>query len=275
MATTLARMRAVKPARAEVSRMRVIESARISNSFVRVTVASDESFDAGFDYLGFDQWVRLFLPSNSFDDLTLPDGPADGWYSRWLGMPTEVRPACRNYTLRSARRVGDSWLLEIDFVLHQSASGAVEGVAANWALHTRRGDEVGVLDQGILFQLADDFAPIVIVSDETGLPGVDGIARSLPSGTHATLVLEVPRDDDRRELPSHADLDIRWVTRAESESASGCGALQVFRSLALDPAAQVYTVGEASFVLDVRRHARAAGIPKSNIDFCAYWRADG
>lgn len=268
--TPLVQTKPIKPTQAAVSTLVVLDRVRLSSGFVRITFASTgDDFDETFDYMGYDHWFRMFFPGPD-GSLELPRGGAEGWYQRLLDIPEETRPPVRNYTIRDARRVSDGWRIEIDFVVHTTSQGTVDGIAATWALNAQPGDRVGVLDQGILFHPPDPGAPVVIVADETGVPGVEGIARCLPEGIRGVAVLEVPHDDDRRRLESDADLEVRWVRRAEAEH--GSAARPEVESLALDPAAYVYAVGEASFVLETRSRALEAGLPKSNVDFCAYWR---
>ncbi len=238
---------------------------------------ADPAFDATYTAMGYDQWFRLFLPAAG-SDVVLPEGDPEGWYTRLLSMDEQTRPAVRNYTVREARRAHGAWRIDIDFVVHTSAdTGRVEGIAASWALAARPGDVVGFLDQGIIFNPAGTAAdgggePVVIMSDESGLPGVEGIARSLPAAARATLLLEVPHADDRRELETHADLDVHWRVRAGGTA--GAALLEELDHHALDPRGYLYVVGESSAVLEARRRALRRGMPKTSVDFCGYWRPE-
>ncbi|UYG17982.1 siderophore-interacting protein [Brachybacterium huguangmaarense] len=258
--------------------MRVVSARRLSSSFVRVSVrCSDPAFDATYAAMGYDQWFRLFFPAAGCD-LALSEGDPEGWYTRLLGMDERTRPAVRNYTVREARREHGTWRIDIDFVVHTSPeTGRVEGVAASWALAARPGDVVGFLDQGTIFTTAGtgadgDGAPVVIVSDESGLPGVEGIARSLPAATRAAVLLEVPHADDRRPLESRADLDVRWAVR--EGAAAGVALLEELDAIPLDPRGYVYIVGESAVTLKARRRALRRGMPKASVDFCGYWRPE-
>lgn len=270
----LSRTRGTKPMDATVQRARVLGVQRVSPGFVRVRIGSvDGRLD--FTPCGYDQWLRLFLPGAG-QGLHLPWGGAEGWYSRWLAMDEATRPTIRNYTVREARAVGDAdWEIDVDFVIHRGADGAVEGVAAGWALSARPGDELGFLDQGALLHAGDACASrhTYLFSDETGLPGVEGIAAHLPDGVRATAVVEVTHEQDRRAFPSEADLDVVWVVRSDGTEPGSAIRAHV-ESLDLAPDSYVYAVGEASFALAARGRALACGVPKDAIDFCAYWRPE-
>lgn len=276
MAESLTRTRPRKPDAARVTTMTVVAVTRVSGSFVRVTLHGEE-----FEPMGYDQWFRMFLPAAT-GDLELPHGDSEGWYTRWLALDEATRCAVRNYTVRQARPVGGGWEIDVDFVVHVSpATGRVEGVAAAWALAARPGDTLGFLDQGIIFAPEAGGDRIVVVADESGLPGVEGILRSLEPGSRANLVLEVPHADDRRTLETVAETSVRWIARDDDAALPGRAALALLDDLLategerfVAPGDYVYIVGEGSFVLDARTRLRAAGIPKDSIDFCAYWRPE-
>jgi NADPH-dependent ferric siderophore reductase len=278
---SLTRTRPRKPESARVAVMHVVAAARLSPGFVRVTLRTDPDVPGSFAPMGYDQWFRLFLPTPE-GRLDLPHGDAEGWYTRWLALEESGRCLVRNYTVRAARPLDDGWEIDVDFVVHLSAAGTVDGVAAAWALAARPGDTVGMLDQGVIFAEPETTTErILVLADETGLPGVEGIARSIAAGTGVTALLEVPHSHDQRELPTAAVLDVRWVVRDDHSALPGRAALTSLDAFIADAgdslaerAAYCYVVGEASFVLEARTRLRAAGVPKDAIDFCAYWRPE-
>ncbi|HEX7657854.1 MAG TPA: siderophore-interacting protein [Pseudonocardiaceae bacterium] len=259
----------VKPRRAHVRRLTVRRTERPSPGFVRLTLGSTgDGFEDEFEHLGFDQWFRLFLPGVD-GGLCLPDGAAEGWHTRWRAMPDESRPTVRNYTIRDARRAGAEWLLDVDLVVHRHPDdGRVAGVAANWALGATVGDRVGVLDQGRIFDPPEQPGPILVVADESGLPGVEAIARSL-AGREARYLLETATTADQRGLPGAGR--VNWLVRRRDQN-PGEAAIARLAEVRIDPASYVYAVGEATLALATRARARAAGVAADHIDFCAYWR---
>lgn len=268
----LSRYKAERPDDARVQRVQVLSTRQVSPGFVRVTLG--DCPDAPLDFVprDYDQWFRLFFAAEG-QDLRLPWGGAEGWYSRWLGMEERSRPTIRNYTVRGSRRTEDGWAIDVDFVVHQGPDGAVEGVAARWALGARPGDELGLLDQGLLFCPADAVGAsrTHLLADETGLPGIEGIAASLPAEVRASVLVEIAHDDDRRALPSAADLTVQWVRR-EHGAAPGSSVRARVAVLDVAPTDYVYAVGEGSFALAARARAQHCGVPRDRVDFCAYWR---
>ncbi|KQO45381.1 MULTISPECIES: siderophore-interacting protein [unclassified Frigoribacterium] len=305
----------VKPADPRVHRLEVLRSERVSPSFQRVTVVGDDLHE--FGDMGFDQWFRLFLPLPGSDSLRLPRATTSLWYAQYLAIPEAERPHCANYTVRQFRPAGSAGAgsgaagagagagagaagasraeLDIDFVLHRGESGELEGAAAIWACAARPGDALGLLDQGVLFNAPDDATEIHLVADETGLPGTEGIVRSLHRASVGSVIQEVPTRGDVRPLDAPDGVEVTWVVRDELDAraldggdadgrgaggaggaggaAPGEGALAALLSRsAADPRAYAYVVGESALATGGRRHLHAAGLPKNRITFSGYWK---
>jgi len=301
----------VKPADPRVHRLEVLRSERVSPSFQRVTVVGDDLHE--FGGMGFDQWFRLFLPVPGSDSLRLPRATTSLWYAQYLAIPEAERPHCANYTVREFRQAGPAGAgaasraeLDIDFVLHRGESGELEGGAAIWACAARPGDALGLLDQGVLFNAPDDATEIHLVADETGLPGTEGIVRSLHRASVGSVIQEVPTRADVRPLDAPDGVEVTWVVRDELDAralgalgsgsrplggdddvdgrgaggaegaggvAPGEGALAALLARsAADPGAYAYVVGESALATSGRRHLHAAGLPKNRITFSGYWK---
>lgn len=274
MTEELSRGRAVRPTGAETTLLRVVRVRSVSPTFVRVTfVGVDDTLKRTFAPMGYDQWFRLFLPDRPDEVPQLPGGGVDGWYARWLAMDETDRAVVRNYTVRATTPTVDGWEIDVDFVVHHDpATGHVDGVAGRWASQARPGMLVGFLDQGTMFSTDQPEGQVVVVADETGIPAAEGISRSLAADQPAAFVLEIPAADDRRELPSTAAVQTRWAVRHDG-ARTGSAALAELAGIQLGPSTHVFAVGEASFALQVRDRAQRAGVPKSSVDFCAYWRS--
>lgn len=267
--TTLTRTDPIKPTIAHVTRMQVIRSTRISEGFVRVTLGTDDPhFNEEFSWFGYDHWFRLFLP-NADGVLQLPEGSAEGWYSRLNAMPEAVRPVVRNYTIRAAHPTPTGWEIDVDFVVHRNAqTGQVEGVAANWSQTVRPGAIVGWLDQGRIFNVGQRRGDVLVIADESALPAAEAISRSLPEAQQGSFLLEIPRPDDRRELGTE---QVTWVVR-DDHQAPGAAALELLEQVSPQDYGYAYVAGEAAFMLEAVKRLKGAGLTKSAIDFCAYWR---
>lgn len=151
----------------------------------------------------FDHWFRLFVRLPHQTEFAMPEISGKKWWEPYLAIPEETRPYCSNYTVADLRPAERE--MDIDFVVHTGQSGEPEDPAAIWACAATPGEQLAVLDQGILFDPSADATEVTIVADESGLPAVTGILRSLPAETVGRVIQEVPTAADRRRLtgPGH------------------------------------------------------------------------
>lgn len=258
------------PENPRLFRARVLRSERTTPSMQRVTVTGDDL--AEFGYLGFDHWFRLFVRRPDQDAFRMPDLDGKKWWPTFLAIPEDVRPHCANYTVAEFR--AESGEMDIDFVVHTGADGEPEGRAAIWACAARPGDELAMLDQGCIFDVPDGTSEVVIAAEETGLPGVVGIAASLPRDTVGRIIQEVPTIGDVRELDAPAGVSVTWIVRAETEhTVPGRAALaELQRYVPADDRGYAFVVGESTLATEGRRHLHRAGLPKSRITFSGFWK---
>jgi NADPH-dependent ferric siderophore reductase len=237
----------------------------------RVTVTGDDLHE--FPFLGFDHWFRLFTQRPDEDAFRMPDLDGKKWWPTFLAIPEAVRPHCANYTVAAFRP--DVAELDIDFVVHTDVDGEPEGRAAIWACGARPGDEVAMLDQGCIFDVPDSTSEVVIAAEETGLPGVVGIAASLPRDTVGRIIQEVPTAGDVRELDAPAGVTVTWIVReaAAPGAVPGRAALaELQRYVPADEHGYAFVVGESTLATEGRRHLHRAGLPKSRITFSGFWK---
>ena len=258
------------PENPRLFRARVLRSERTTPSMQRVTVTGDDL--AEFGYLGFDHWFRLFVQRPDQDAFRMPDLDGKKWWPTFLAIPEDVRPHCANYTVAEFR--AESREMDIDFVVHTGADGEPEGRAAIWACAARPGDELAMLDQGCIFDVPEGASEIVIAAEETGLPGVVGIAAALPRDTVGRIIQEVPTAGDVRELDAPAGVSVTWIVRADTEhTVPGRAALaELQRYVPADDHGYAFVVGESTLATEGRRHLHRAGLPKSRITFSGFWK---
>lgn len=258
------------PENPRLFRARVLRSERLTPSMQRVTVTGDDL--AEFGYLGFDHWFRLFVQRPDQDAFRMPDLDGKKWWPTFLAIPEDVRPHCANYTVAEFR--AESREMDIDFVVHTGADGEPEGRAAIWACAARPGDELAMLDQGCIFDVPEGTSEIVIAAEETGLPGVVGIAAALPRDAVGRIIQEVPTAADVRELDAPAGVTVTWIIRAETQhSVPGRAALaELQRYVPADDRGYAFVVGESTLATEGRRHLHRAGLPKSRITFSGFWK---
>lgn len=242
----------------------VLRTEQVSPNVARVTFGGADL--ARFVSLGFDQWVRLAIPTSGdtrFDNL--PDTFGIKGYFQYMRLPRGTRPVIRNYTIRQVRRNPDE--LDIDFVVHGDA-----GVAGPWASAAEPGAEVALLDQGCGWKhLPADWN--LLVADESGLPAVAGILRDLPRDATGHAFIELFDAADAQETGAPDGMMVHWLTR-DPGSPPGSAALPALAALER-PAGTPYAfaVGERAVATGARRHlVNELDVPKGNVTFCGYWR---
>lgn len=239
----------------------VVRTERVTPHMVRVTLGGADL--ARYEFRGFDQWMRLAVP---VDDARFDNLPSryDTWgFLKYLTLPKGTRPVIRNYTARAFRP--DVLELDIDFVVH-----GPDGIAAPWAAAAQPGDRIAFIDQGC------GWAPVaadslLLIADETGLPAVAGILRDLPRDASGHAFIELFDDADRQGLEGPAGVEVHWLTRAPGAE-PGSAVLPALRTHEIAGSVYAFAVGESAVATGARRHLVSAGVPKSNITFCGYWK---
>ncbi|PFG15588.1 NADPH-dependent ferric siderophore reductase [Propionicimonas paludicola] len=262
----MARYPRLMPAQPQLFTASVLRSSRLSPSFQRVTIGGPALAD--FDWRGFDSWFRLFLPSPGVA-LRLPKVSGRSWWPAYLLIPEAQRPHCANYTVADFRP--EACELDIDVVLHWH-DGALAGRVARWAAEATPGQQVGLLDQGLMFDPPAGSGRVLLAADETGLPGVLGILAGLPAETIGAAVLEVPEAGDVREVTAPPGMGLTWLPRTDGQ-APGALALAALSTFDVRPDDYAYLVGESSLATGARRLLRKAGLPTSQITFSGFWKA--
>lgn len=103
--------------------------------------------------------------------------------------------------------------VDIDFVVHGDDNGGALGPAVQFALDAQPGDRVGFLDQGVGFIPDHPHDWTLLVGDETALPAIAGICRSLPASAQGVAIIEAPGTDDRQEISAPTEVEVVWISR--------------------------------------------------------------
>lgn len=257
--------------------LEVLRTRRLGHSFLRVTFGGESL--AAFRSGGYDQSLSLFLPVGDQEHTELPSTAEDTWFGAWRGMPDEVRPVMRSYTVREQRRTEAGEVeVDIDFVLHGDSSPA-----SRWAGRAVTGRRIMAIgpavaeNKSVRFQRPEGTDTVLMYADETALPAAAAILDRLPAGTKVKAFFEVPHPDDRLSLHTLADHDVTWIVR---EQGAG-GPARTERVLSELRAAQLpaggspyaWLAGEAGTIRAVRRHlVQERSVDRRAVRFTGYWR---
>ncbi|WP_217178599.1 siderophore-interacting protein [Streptomyces sp. AC495_CC817] len=271
----MAYSRLVKPLSSDLLHLTVLRSERLAPHWIRVTLGGGD-IDA-FRPMGFDQWFRLFLPIGGEAGLDRVPAKANKMfgYLKFLRIPDGERPVMRNYSVRAYRAAtADAGAeIDVDFVLHGSASDGTAGPASRWAEICRPGEHVLIIDEGLAFNPERGTGRVVLVGDETALPAIASICASLPADAAGTAIIEVPSQDDALEFPHPEAVAVRWIVRPH-DAQPGALALAALAETPLpDAPFHAYGAGEQSLASGVRKHlVGERGVDKNAVSFCGYWK---
>ncbi|PZQ90737.1 MAG: siderophore-interacting protein [Leifsonia xyli] len=246
--------------------LEVVRTEQLSPHMVRVTVAGDDL--ATFPDHGFDQWFRLFLPRPAHDDALgrLPKKVDVLGTLAFMRMPAGARPVMRCYTVRELRR--EQRELDIDFVVHGDA-----GVAAPWARAAQPGERLAIIDQGPGYDLREGIEHHLLVADDTGLPAVLGILRSLPRHHRGAAWVEIPDAADAQPHEAPEGVEVRWIVREPGTKPGSTVLAAVQAEPVPSEPFTAYLVGEQALPTALRRWLVAEHrVPKDRIAFVGYWR---
>ena len=233
---------------------------------VRVTCGDDSLAD--FPGGGGDQHVVLY-----FYDPSTPSPEPLTLESARLAFSI-ARPAMRSYTVR--RHDPERHEIDIDFVLHEA-----DGPAARWAAHANPGDDLIVVGPSPAYTPDPAIGRQIFVGDETALPAIDAMLRTLPASAHAEVLIEVADEAERQPLACPADPRIDWLFRDGRPAGVPDHLLAAVRALDLpepgSPEAHdiaVWAAGERAVMTQVRQHlVTERGLGRAVVRSTVYWRA--
>jgi NADPH-dependent ferric siderophore reductase len=174
------------------------------------------------------------------------------------------RPVRRRYTIRdldTTRR-----LLTLDIVRHG------DGPGERWVRTARPGDTIeGIGPRGKIF--VDGQADWhLFAADESGLAAVFAMAGSLPPGSQAAAILEVPEPADEQQPVLPAGTSLSWLSRDGRPAGDPAALAAALQAAGLPPGpGHVYLLGEARVVLALREVLAARGLPGDQVSAKAYW----
>lgn len=248
--------------------------------FARVTFGGGDLED--YVSLGPAEFLYVLLPPPGRSELTVDREFA------WEGlksMPETERPRGAYYTIREHRP--EKAELDLDFFLHSESAGmedtsrdeaALENSAARWAARAKPGDPAALWGPRILYEPPPGTGWQLLVADETGLPAVASILRSLPKGTHARAVVQVADESEEQRLDSAGEVEVTWIHHGGSLAGSDAPLVEAVRDLRFPesvPEEEIYVWGaaESASVTSLRRQLRKErGLESGSLSLTPYWR---
>lgn len=241
--------------------MTVAAVSDIGGGMRRITFSAEELGE--FRLVGADEYFGLLMPRPGAM-LTLPDGSRENVRAAIADMPEGKRPNLRWYTIRAHHAVNRT--IDVDVVTHGDS-----GPGSAWACAAQPGDRVGFRSGGALFRGHECDGPILLVADETAVPGLAAILdRHTSVLDRATIHVEVA---DPAVLAAY-DLGGADVTvHVRTDGVPGSALLPALRDADLGQVGYAWICGESGLVTEGRRHlVRTVGTDRRKVLFSGYWR---
>lgn len=170
--------------------------------------------------------------------------------------------AMRYYTIRDID--AEAGWLDIDFVLHEDA-----GPACDFARHARPGDLCGISGPcGLSVKPARRY---LLAGDETALPAIARIARSLPDDAEGLILIDTHAPDGRMDFPVPAGMASLWLSGREQHAFVPSISRAIAETAAATDDHFIWIAGEFSDCTALRPCLRK--IQKSRHINVPYWRA--
>ena len=224
---------------------------------VRITLAGAEL--AGLVVEQPASSVRMLLPPPGRDDLVVPE-----WNGNEFLLPDGRRPTIRTFTPWHVDP--DELELDVGIVVHGG------GVASDWSLSARPGDEAAISGPGRGYVVDDESPAFLVAGDETAVPAITQVLDALPTEASVQVRVEIAHPDGRLELPERADASVEWRVLA-SGAPPGEALAAAVRETELTDGTRVWAAGEAAAMQRIRRHLfEERGIPRAQTVVRGYWK---
>ena len=196
--------------------------------------------------------IKLFFP---------PSGVV--WPSADPDIP---RPPSRTYTPRRFDPAQNR--LEIEFVRHG------EGLASTWAERARIGDRMLIGGPGGGYVPPEDLRSIVIIADESAMPGAGMVLEALAPGCSVQVICEVAGAAEERALSPIVACQPLWLHRKDKAALPGSLLEEAVRAMPAPSSETFWWVAcEAAAMRRIRdllitRH----GAERARLHMRGYWK---
>lgn len=247
--------------------------------FARITFGGGDLED--FISLGPGEFVYVLLPPGGRSGLTVN---REFTWDQFRNMPERDRPRGAYYTIREHR--SEKAELDLDFLLHsedekRNATApddtVLENSASRWAARAKPGDPVALWGPRITYDPPSATGWQLLVADETGLPAVAAILRSLPEGARASTIIQVADESEEQRLDSAGEVEITWLHHGGGPDSPVSPLVEAVRALRFPESVSkeeiyVWGAGESEMVAALRRHLKnERGIKAEAMSLTPYW----
>ncbi|MDR6507182.1 siderophore-interacting protein [Arthrobacter oryzae] len=239
--------------------------------------------------------IKLLIPAAGQPQALLgePDGRLyQGWYQDWLKTEQPERGFIRSYTVAAIRATAQGREIDVDFVIHRVAEGH-GAPASEWAAAAAVGTRAVIIgpeasaittstrlsETGIRWE-PQGAGQVLLAGDETAVPAISSILKTLPADIGGHAFLEVPDPADFRTISTGSAVRVTWLARQPTGSARGALLDSAIRRSVPKsgtsgvPGRDTYAwvAAEAATVQILRRYlVNEVGLDPKRSEFRGYW----
>lgn len=205
------------------------------------------------------------------DLASFPDEAEGAYFKLTFAGKDPERPVLRTYTVAKYRP--ELHEIDVDFMLHTSADGASNGVAAPWAIKAQGGERMSIFGPGPATFINTDAQWYLLAADMTALPALVANLSRLPEDAKGYIVIEIIAEEDRQDLPVPAGMEVIWVVNPQPGSDES-PLYEAIRALEwLDGQVAVWAACEFKTMKKNRLYFREErGVEKSHLYISSYWK---
>ena len=211
-----------------------------------------------------DEYIRFFFPDPASGELVLPDIDEKGFW-KW---PQGQKPAhCECYTVRAVRDVDGTPQIDVDFVIHQ------HGRASQWAQTAAVGEQIALRAPHAIYNAPADTDWWLFACDATGLPALGRLLETLPAGSEARAIVEVPDASHQQTLGTRANLTLVYL-HGSGNGLAPSRLEAALRGIAIPGGRSPYVwiAAESRSVRPIRKYLRhELGFHASRYSITGYW----
>jgi NADPH-dependent ferric siderophore reductase len=230
---------------------------------VRITLHSEQ-------FAGFirpddpDQFITVIFPRPGQELIELT---ADFDWHYFYGLPVDLRPQARNYTVRSFDLLFGT--VDIDVLVHGGP-----GLGENWAVRVMPGAPVYLWGPRVAYNPFPNASFHLLFCDECGVPAAAAIMESLPHDATGLLVAEVKDESAVPPMPHRPHFDLDWIYSGDAEPGETKLLLQAIERAPIpDGLVYAWGGGEMKSMRQIGRHLRKQwGLKTASISATGYWR---
>ena len=205
------------------------------------------------------------------EDLADFQSGAEGGYIKLLFLDhpnTELgSPVMRTYSIRAHDQ--DRGELHVDFALHADTGG----IAMDWVVDAKPGDQIALTGPGKVKMVPPGSDWYLIAADMTGQPAAICNIERLPADARGYVVLEVPSDADKQDIPVPEGVELTWVVNPVPAETPGA-LLAAIKALDwMEGSPFVWTACEFDTMRALRSYYRTdRAVERTQFYLSSYWR---